>query len=250
MDAIARLAEVGRAVRLLGGDEARGRIGGCGLPRRVVLGRAGALGTEAGGVGGGGGAGGVGGGTVGRNVNLRVVMTSAVTGPAAEEMLREGRRAVVERGSAGLGAERHLRATVRLCETRDRNDRAHAVRDPDGMLLNGAAVPNARPRRYAPSQMTSRGVAFDSGFDETHARQVRLDGVAGIGRRAGAAGDGVGSVNLSAAEAARRDAAIEALRRGESLRRVVESRGPRERALLSAEDLVRRAQSGQWKPWM
>lgn len=54
--------------------------------------------------------------------------------------------------------------------TRDKADRAHAVVDHLGMLRPGGSVPNATPRMYPQSQMTSGGVAFDSSYDETYGR--------------------------------------------------------------------------------
>ena len=80
--------------------------------------------------------------------------------------------------------------------TRDLFDRAHVARGADGKLRAAAtggtrgkpvksAVANARPRMYPASSMTSRGVAFDSAYDETYQRQQALSGVAdGIGGRA------------------------------------------------------------------
>jgi len=58
--------------------------------------------------------------------------------------------------------------------TRDKADRAHAVVDHLGMLRPGGSVPNASPRMYPPSQMTSAGVAFDSAYDDTDKRQAQF----------------------------------------------------------------------------
>lgn len=61
-------------------------------------------------------------------------------------------------------------------KTADKSDRAHGVKDIDtGRLAPAIAVANARPRVYPKSQMTSRGVSFDSAFDETHERMKRLE---------------------------------------------------------------------------
>lgn len=65
--------------------------------------------------------------------------------------------------------------------TRDTSDRAHASFAEDGLLRPGAAVPNAKPRRYHQSQITSAGVSFDSAFDATYQRAKRLEGIPGIG---------------------------------------------------------------------
>lgn len=77
------------------------------------------------------------------------------------------------------------RAQLLTRATKDMSDRAHTIRDDDGLLMPAAHVEGqARPRRYPESQMTGRGVAFDSMFDELYERQRKLDdelgGVAGI----------------------------------------------------------------------
>ena len=66
-----------------------------------------------------------------------------------------------------------LHATV---ATRDASDKAHNVHEPGtSLLINGEAVnTQGKARRYPRSQMTSRGVAFDSSFDELHLRSSRL----------------------------------------------------------------------------
>jgi hypothetical protein len=68
--------------------------------------------------------------------------------------------------------------------TRDVADRAHDDRDSDGLLLPGAVAAGARARVYPRHQMTSRGVAHDSAFDELYERQRWLDqqvgGVVGV----------------------------------------------------------------------
>lgn len=72
-----------------------------------------------------------------------------------------------------------------LVPTRDVHDRAHAVTAPgkDGQrrLVSARALPShqARPRLYHPSQMSSRGVAYDSVPDETYEREkwLRDEGV-------------------------------------------------------------------------
>lgn len=69
---------------------------------------------------------------------------------------------------------------VECVPTRDRSDRAHAVfaetgRAGEVLLVPGDRVDaGARPRRYPVNQMTSRGVAHDSAFDEHAARELRL----------------------------------------------------------------------------
>lgn len=105
---------------------------------------------------------------------------------------------------------RRNNASVYLCEwppsdsasarvltraTADPSDRAHATRDPRGLLVNAAALgDSAVPRRYPCSQMTGHGVAFDSMFDGLYERQCRLDeefgGVAGLSYRAGGSYNG------------------------------------------------------------
>lgn len=63
--------------------------------------------------------------------------------------------------------------------TPDKCDRAHSVRDGAGWLVPGYLVKNATPRRYHPSQLTSRGVPFDSSFDPWHKlqRKYRAAGI-------------------------------------------------------------------------
>lgn len=85
-------------------------------------------------------------------------------------------------------------AGVELVATRDPADRAHRVREwnakagwmyvsaADGRGLARAGLV-ATARRYPRSSMTLSGVAFDSMFDETHERQLRLAGVSGISTR-------------------------------------------------------------------
>lgn len=69
---------------------------------------------------------------------------------------------------------------VECVPTRDRSDRAHAVfaetgRAGEVLLVPGDRVDaGARPRRYPVNQMTSRGVAHDSAFDEHAEREMRL----------------------------------------------------------------------------
>ena len=78
--------------------------------------------------------------------------------------------------------------------TADLFDRAHGERSPLGGLKCAAsggtrgrpvksAVANATPRRYPASAMTSRGVAFDSAYDETFERARALAGIIGVGGR-------------------------------------------------------------------
>jgi len=78
-------------------------------------------------------------------------------------------------------------APVSLCRpTPDRHDKAHAVRDPAGWLVPGVLVKNATPRHYHPSQVTSRGMPFDSAYDEWD-RTARTLEAAGINVGRGAA---------------------------------------------------------------
>jgi len=65
--------------------------------------------------------------------------------------------------------------------TRDRADRAHNQKDGKGVLLPAAQASGAKPRRYPPHQMTSRGVSFDSAADALAEAQERLAGVPGLG---------------------------------------------------------------------
>lgn len=233
MQAIETLARMGRGGRMLGAGVVKWGDGGWIAPGRVV-GAAGA-GAGAGGaarVKGGGGAVGVGVRPgVGRSANLRVVMNEMETGASGARLVAAASRARAA-GSAGKRCVAHVEASLRLLETRDKTDRAHAVRDQDGLLMNGAAVPNARPRRYAPSQLTSRGVSFDSAFDETHARQARLEGIAGVGR---ASGPGAVSVSASLLE---RERGGRVARKGRALKGEVSSRGAREPRFLSAEEVI------------
>lgn len=56
-------------------------------------------------------------------------------------------------------------------ETVDPGDRAHGVRDAHGLLVSARhplAARRSRPRRYHPSSMTSRGVSYDTAFDDLH----------------------------------------------------------------------------------
>ncbi len=111
------------------------------------------------------------------------------------------------RGGGGLSrgtCEALTVATVDVC------DQAHGVRDHESTLVCAKDLvatrrgARATPRRYPRSQMTSRGVAFDSAFDELHERLHRLRGVDGFGVR------GIGSVSsfeqirMAASEARRR----------------------------------------------
>lgn len=79
------------------------------------------------------------------------------------------------------------------CETRDAFDRAHGIMGPSGLLpaavrLGGRhgrisrPLAGSRARRYPASSMTSRGVAFDSAYDQLRELQDELDGIDGIGR--------------------------------------------------------------------
>ena len=70
---------------------------------------------------------------------------------------------------------------ARAVPTRDPSDRAHAMFGAEGYLVPAGPVGAARPRRYDPSQMTSRGVAIDSAYDATHRLRRELDGIPGIG---------------------------------------------------------------------
>ena len=109
----------------------------------------------------------------------------------------------------------------------------------------------SRPRRYPAHQMTSRGVAFDSAFDELHRRQTAL-GEMGIGDIGGNwARRSVGSVSGITLERA----AAEAAARGKSLREMTRQRlnepsmGDSEKA---AEDYAKRQiemfKAGTWAP--
>lgn len=128
-------------------------------------------------------------------------------------------------GAGGARGERaprlsEARAAEMTVGTRDTADRAHQVRGVDGLLVSSEdlGLGQTRARRYPRHQMTSRGVAFDSAFDELHVRQRALDGIAGVGGRsamfASASASGVGSEALRAA-------AAEARRRGTSLPAIV-----------------------------
>lgn len=76
----------------------------------------------------------------------------------------------------------HPQAAELTVATRDPADRAHSVHDqrviggllvPAGKLCGNSAM--ARPRRYPPCQMTSRGVSHDSACDELAERVKRLE---------------------------------------------------------------------------
>lgn len=78
--------------------------------------------------------------------------------------------------------------------TRDAADAAHDDRDRDGLLVPAAVAHGARPRLYPEHQMTSRGVAYDSAFDELYERQRWLDAevgaVPGVSYACGGAANG------------------------------------------------------------
>ena len=128
----------------------------------------------------------------------------------------------------GAGDEYHvggkcanLRVEMTVCgavvATRDLSDRAHDQTEVDThgarMLVPAAKLGGtARPRRYPAHQMTSRGVAFDSAYDELHERQLRLDGVVGVGKRRGGRG-GETTAEASRAEIDRMKAGRELLDR-------------------------------------
>ncbi|HMN41830.1 MAG TPA: hypothetical protein PKE29_13375 [Phycisphaerales bacterium] len=69
--------------------------------------------------------------------------------------------------------------------TLDRSDQAHQVRGADGLLVCADRLDPgcSHPRRYPKCQMTSRGVSFDSSFDELHRRLVWLESECGLDRR-------------------------------------------------------------------
>jgi hypothetical protein len=69
--------------------------------------------------------------------------------------------------------------------TPDKCDRAHVLTNPGGMLYRGDRVQTAIPRHYHPSQITSRGMPFDSMYDEW-ARLVSKYADAGINLGGGA----------------------------------------------------------------
>lgn len=86
--------------------------------------------------------------------------------------------------------------TKGLTATRDLSDAAHLRRDPTGKFFPAAhadgskRIPDARPRLYPPSQLTSAGVGIDSAFDAAHQRDGWLRenlGVNLVGERMGAA---------------------------------------------------------------
>lgn len=100
----------------------------------------------------------------------------------------------------------HPQAAELTHATRDPSDRAHDVHDGAGMLVQAARLNGqARARRYPPAAMTSRGVAFDSAFDELYERQRWLDrelgGVAGVSYSCGGKENG-GSLSAVALERA------------------------------------------------
>jgi len=112
-----------------------------------------------------------------------------------------------------FSAVSQTRATV------DKADRAHQVRDGGSGLLRCASELEktmSRPRRYPAHQMTSRGVAFDSAFDELHRRQLSLAGVSGVGSS--------GVQRETQSEMALRMAGYEAARRGCEVRDLVRRR--------------------------
>lgn len=86
--------------------------------------------------------------------------------------------------------------------TRDASDRAHNMRDADGLLVPGSRVIGATPRRYPRHQMAGT-VANDSSFDGLYERQRRLDRefgeVAGVSYAAGGGVNG-GSVVAEACD--------------------------------------------------
>lgn len=67
----------------------------------------------------------------------------------------------------------------------DKCDRAHLLMTPTHMFYRGDRVPNATSRHYHPSQVTSRGMPFDSAYDEW-ARLVSKYADAGINLGGGA----------------------------------------------------------------
>lgn len=139
-------------------------------------------------------------------------------GPA----VRKGGRGVRRLGEDGKAVAGPALSEVEVLEltaaTRCHFDRAHLVRGVDGLLVGavdlGATMTRARryPRRGG--HLNSRGVAFDSQFDELFRRQIELDGVTGIGGLSGmfvaASASGVRGDELARA-------AAEARRRGLSL---------------------------------
>lgn len=72
------------------------------------------------------------------------------------------------------------REEMRACvPTPDPHDRAHLAMDATGYLLPAFDVPSARPRRYPQSQLTSRGVPFDSAYDDwaKNAKELTVAGI-------------------------------------------------------------------------
>ena len=136
-------------------------------------------------------------------------------------------------------------AEARTVATRDPADRAHDIRDQDNFLVSATGLDDrhARARRYPRSQMTSRGVAFDSAFDAWHERRLRLGGVSGLGVRERAGG----SSGLTGMDMVER-AGYEAARRGTTLRAVMERNVEGvEGRLESAEAVLARYRRGEWK---
>ena len=96
---------------------------------------------------------------------MRVLMTGATIDPAERARLRAEFR-----------------------QTRDPFDRAHGLRDADGLLRPAAVrrgskvvleIQQSEPRRYPPCYMTGSGVSFESALDETFERQRRLRALLG-----------------------------------------------------------------------
>ena len=178
-----------------------------------------------------------------------------------------------ERAISSEPMERRANARVAMCAfpavdhpqfkeltvaTRDRSDRAHLVRREerieDGpetgrveiMLVNGEQLgpDQAKPRRYPPSQMTSRGVSFDSQFDELHRRQGELAGVAGIGRGSTSRAS---SAPLTARELLA-EAAARAKATGKNLRSVIDGRiDGRSQRICTAEQLIAAWKAGRYR---
>jgi hypothetical protein len=141
------------------------------------------------------------------------------------------------------------RATV---TTRDASDRAHTARDDSGasgFLMTGEKAKDrgiGKPRKYPPSQMTSRGVAFDSAYDQLHARQRMLGeiGVRGVG-----IGDDHGGSSGVTAEMMIRRAGYEAAKRKVKVSKVIEAaveNGGRGGRLKSAERVLKAWRDGTW----